>query len=499
MKKLNISDKKTNIIITSVILALALAAGIVVAVDFISFRNYETYFNTDLVDEIQHFVDYSPNLKGTVGAETAIYIKYGAENTVALVKKTEAGNYDTAEKINNGTAAVYGVAGSSQLAAAAATLTSKTITGVPSAEAAVSALKDGTCDVAVVGYAEAKAAISADSSLVISEAEVEAVPSMLILGGTHPNEPAGQIASVVILENVTVERGVLYVITEANRSGYTHTHPQEASPEYYNLTAKDGSERTFKFGSRASNTVDQWPTPDIYSHNPSGQPLSASEVRNLNRAYPGVANGNYTERVAYAITQLIVQNNITITIDLHEASPEYSNINQGVYHQAAEDLTGMASMYAEMEGMEGLLFSQSPRNLHGLTHRELGDYTNTLAYLFETSNASQGKYRGAFTESLIITGDDKLYNIIDASDKADNDKSNNLLYAAPVHINERVARHVCSVKSLALAFNDDGGKERATADGNQRILGELLFSTPSYSDLITSGVSNYLASGVSDK
>ena len=40
-------------------------------------------------------------------------------------------------------------------------------------------------------------------------------------------------------------------------------------------------------------------------HASSGQKLSGSETRNLNRAYPGRPDGTFTEKVAYAITSLI--------------------------------------------------------------------------------------------------------------------------------------------------------------------------------------------------
>lgn len=52
-------------------------------------------------------------------------------------------------------------------------------------------------------------------------------------------------------------------------------------------------------GSRASNPVDQWPDPDVYVHAASGQQLSGSETRNINRAYPGRPDGNPTEQAAF--------------------------------------------------------------------------------------------------------------------------------------------------------------------------------------------------------
>src|SRR5699024_9282682 len=89
----------------------------------------------------------------------------------------------------------------------------------------------------------------------------------------------------------------------------------------------------------------------------------------------------------------------------------------------------------------------SPTELHGLTHRELSDFTNAYVFLAESSNASQGKLRGKFTSDLIITGEDKFYEWADQL---------GLLYAAPVHINERVARHTITVTSIVDAFNNSG-------------------------------------------
>ena len=283
-------------------------------------------------------------------------------------------------------------------------------------------------------------------------------PSLLVLGGTHPNEPSGQVAATVLLENAVVTRGKLFIITEANKSAYTHSHPQEASPYYYSIKTKNGVERIFKFGSRATNTNEQWPVPDIYVHS-SGQKLTANDTKNLNRAYPGSENGTYTERVAYAITNLIKENDITVTIDLHEASPEYNNINSVTAHQRALALAANASLNMELymdiaNDIDGVAISvnESPFTLHGLTHRELGDYTNTLALLCETSNASQGKLRGKFTSDLIVNGQhDKFYQkALELQERENNDK---IVYAAPTTLDERVARHVLTIESIIKGYN----------------------------------------------
>ena len=51
--------------------------------------------------------------------------------------------------------------------------------------------------------------------------------------------------------------------------------------------------------------------------------------------------------------------------------------------------------------MEDLDYSLeiSPPSFRGLTHREWGDYSDTLAILMETANASQGRIRGKTDEA----------------------------------------------------------------------------------------------------
>jgi len=51
----------------------------------------------------------------------------------------------------------------------------------------------------------------------------------------------------------------------------------------------------------------------------------------------------------------------------------------------------------------------SPLNLHGLTHREMGDHTEALAVLMETANPAQGRLRGKTSAELILTGKDRMY------------------------------------------------------------------------------------------
>jgi hypothetical protein len=196
-----------------------------------------------------------------------------------------------------------------------------------------------------------------------------------------------------------------------------------------------------------------------------------------------------------------------MVIDLHEASPEYLTINQCVYHQDAADIwsqmkiNGFRYYNPEADKTQKLNMpaDQSPLNMHGLTHREVGDYTNAYVFLFETSNASQGKIRGAFTEDLIkYSAPDKFYEALVKYDE-EHDTSN--IYGAPVEISERVARHVLSFESVITGFNKIKTTRVVTQTGRDNVgdggvyVGEMILeegTVPSYYDLIKYGVGNYL-------
>lgn len=299
--------------------------------------------------------------------------------------------------------------------------------------------------------------------------------SMLVLGGTHPNEPSGVVSAVALVEYCQPESGTLYVIPRANNSAFTCTDPQEASPLKYYIETQNG-ERWFRFGSRATNPIDQWPDSEIYVHASSGQQLSGSETRNLNRAYPGRADGNLTERVAYAITEFIKDKDITITVDLHEASPEYTTVNAIVAHDNALNLANDSILW-DLEGVIKISAEKSPTNLHGLTHRELGDYTNTLALLMETANASQGRLHGATSSELVVTGEDKFYT------RAAEYGALNVEYGEEgIGITERCARHITALNAFANNYMGDAGTLN---------LGNI----PSYDEIMENGIGFYLADG----
>ena len=223
--------------------------------------------------------------------------------------------------------------------------------------------------------------------------------TMLLLGGTHPTETSGYIASVLVMENAVPEEGTLIVIPRTNKSGFTCTEPQDATPLGVHIETDNGT-RFFRIGCRMTNPVHQWPDPDIYYHN-AGQLLTGKETRNVDRTYPGRTDGNLTEKINYGIVKLIEAENVDVTIDLHEGPPEYPTIDVMIAHQNAMDLAGMTVLNMAFEGLN-IRVDASPLNYHGFSHRELGDHTSTLALLAETANPVQGRLVGHKSEAFIF-------------------------------------------------------------------------------------------------
>lgn len=270
--------------------------------------------------------------------------------------------------------------------------------------------------------------------------------TLLVLGGTHADEPAGYLAAVALVERATVSRGRLIVVPRANASGFSHNVPQEGHPQRFEVRTPSGLIRRFTYGARATNPVHQWPDPQVYTLTRSGQTLSGSETRNLNRAYPGRAVGSLTEQMAFAITELIRHEQVTLAIDLHEASPEYPVVNTIVAHQRAMDLAALASLQLQGDGID-IGLEESPVGLGGLSHREWGDATPALAILMETTNAAQGRLRGRTDATLVVTGQDRFYVLA-----AGRRRLNVPFDEAGWPLAARVGRHLSGISAFASAL-----------------------------------------------
>ncbi len=312
-----------------------------------------------------------------------------------------------------------------------------------------------------------------DSDVYIQDSGVPG-GTVFIMGGTHPNEPSGYMAAVIYLERAKVTKGRLIVMPFANATAMGHNSPQEASPQYFSLDV-DGGTRWFRYGSRATNPVYQWPAPDIYIHSQSGQKLDGGSKSNLNRAYPGVPDDSLTQQVAYGVIQLLNKEKVDLAFDLHEASPEYPVVNAIVAHNRAMELAAMVSMELEMAGIP-MRLEPSPVNFRGLSHREWGDHSDALAILMETGNPSQGRLRGKTDAALAVTGKDKAYLKAAALGRLF------IPYEGDQTLDLRTARHVTSMKMFMDMLGD------VKEGGDVEVEG-----IPSFDDMMERGIGAFLS------
>ncbi len=299
--------------------------------------------------------------------------------------------------------------------------------------------------------------------------------SVFVMGGTHPEEPAGRLAAWLIAEQAVVERGRLIVALSANRSASTATRPSGAYPPDYTIETAFGGQ-TFRMGDRWSNPLDQWPDPEVYIHYPSGQNLAYADVRNLNRAFPGRANGSLTERTCFALMEFIRREQIDVVIDLHEAELQYPVISTVVTHQKGQDLATMVSMTLTDVEQFNIGTEFSPKSLHGLSHREIGDYSQAVSLLFEAPEPFLDATRGITTREQLLTGKDEF--VVRAG-------KHGLLFEKidekgwPIAV--RVGRHTSSVAQVLETWSEDHPGRAVIARG-----------IPRYAEVIRNGVGAYL-------
>jgi predicted deacylase len=262
---------------------------------------------------------------------------------------------------------------------------------VPPGAAAVHDIRPGpgvSATKMLSAYAPGLANTPGDTLVYVLEGK-EPGGTVFVAGGTHGNEIAGILAAVVLVEHAQVLKGRLIVVPHANNSAISDADPERPGPASI-AVATPGGERRFMYGSRRTKLAHQGaPDPAVYRHpNPKAdEDLPGTEARNLNRAYPGVADGTLTQRIAYGIMQLLEREQAAIAFDFHEAGPE-SRLAWMVVANP-KNLETAAAAILELEGL-GLTMKLEPSSetFRGLSHREWGDATKAQAYLFETPSPS---------------------------------------------------------------------------------------------------------------
>jgi len=306
--------------------------------------------------------------------------------------------------------------------------------------------------------------------------------TLMVLGGSHPEEPAGRLAAWLFAENGVMEKGRLIVVLSANRSGTTVTRLGGGYPPDFTIPTKWGG-RKFRLGDRWSNPLDQWPDPEVYIHYPSRDCQAYVDIRNLNRTWPGRANGSLTEKTCYAFMEIIKKERVDIFIDLHEAELQYPVISTIVAHESGEELATFISMnLTDMEGFNmGMEFS--PKNLHGFSHREVGDFSDAISLLFETPEPFLDATRGRTTREQLLTGKDEF--VIKAG-------KHGLLFEKmdesgwPIDI--RVGRHTSAILQTMESWNEEHPDKTL-----------ICRNVPRYAEVIKNGIGFYLHNPIKSK
>ncbi|MEG0864946.1 MAG: deacylase [Clostridia bacterium] len=298
--------------------------------------------------------------------------------------------------------------------------------------------------------------------------------TMLYVGGTHPYEPASSLSAYVMLENIKVEKGRAIIIPQANRSATTLGMLGNAYPTHYEVETEWGTVK-YKNGDRWANPLDSWPDPFTYRHYPSNLQLTYQDIRNVNRCYPGRPNGSLIERVCYAIMEVIRTEKVDISFDAHEAAVMYPVVETFVAHDRALDIAMMASMSLSAEQYY-MKCEASPKTLRGLSHREWGDYSDTLAFLMETPQPFTDWIVGPMTADLQTLGKDEFLGV--ASER----KLTYVAYDADVGcpMKYRVGRHLSGALEV-LKWTASMMPEK-----------EVVVTWPTYAELMENDCGHYL-------
>ncbi len=300
--------------------------------------------------------------------------------------------------------------------------------------------------------------------------------SMFYLGGTHPYEPATTLSAYVMMENLKVEKGRVFVCPHANRSAATVGMLGNAYPKFLHVETPFGP-KAYRIGDRNTSPLDQWPDPFTYVHYPSGQNLDYTDARNLNRTYPGRPDGSLTEQLTYAIMELNRKEKITLFVDSHEASLMYPVVATYVAHDRALDMAMMASM--ELSATEfPMKCEASPKGLRGLSHRDAGDFCDSLVILMETPEPFIDRVAGKITEKLMMDGKDEFLQT--AADHGLLFTDYTIETGCPMW--DRVGRHLSGTLAMIRQMNEflmDPSKE-------------LRVAFPAYPDLKERGLGSFL-------
>ncbi len=315
---------------------------------------------------------------------------------------------------------------------------------------------------------------AADTSVFVLKGRQEGGKALLI-GNTHSNEPEGMLATLIFIEKAVVEKGTLYIIPFFNHSGSRNTRAGDGYPLYFDVPTDWGA-KTFRMGNRDASPLDQWPDPDVYIHYPDRQLLSYIDVRNTNRTWPGRKNGPLMERVTYGAMEIMRREGVDVAVDIHGAETMFPVTNCIVAPDQSIRIATMATLTVKAkEGFDNHV-EPSPTGFRGLSHREIGDYSETLPFLLEAPIPFLDQPTGPKTEALLLEGKDPF--LLKLAEK----KKLFVPYdESGWPLSRRVGQHCSIIQEIFRQFS------RRNPDRAIDVRG-----VPRYAEVVKSGVGHYL-------
>ena len=313
----------------------------------------------------------------------------------------------------------------------------------------------------------------ADTDVFILEGK-EKGGKILFMANTHSNEPASLLTAIIFIENAIVAKGTLIIIPQFNHSGSRNTRPGDGYPLYFHIQTEWG-QKTFRMGNRDASPLDQWPDPDVYIHYPERQLLSFIDVRNTNRTWPGRADGPLMEKVTFAAMELLRKEKVDLALDVHGAETMFPVTNCIVAPEQSVRIATMAALTVKaMEGFDNHV-EPSPQGFRGLSHREIGDYSDTLPFLLEAPIPFLDQPTGPKTEKLLLDGKDPFLLRLAGQKKlfVPYDES-----GWPME--KRVGQHCSVIQEIVKQYS------RKNPDGTI-----FIQNVPRYADVVKNGVGHY--------
>ena len=253
-------------------------------------------------------------------------------------------------------------------------------------------------------YCDGLKGTAADTNVFFLEGKEEG-GKMLVIANTHSNESAAGLTAFVFVENAIVDKGTLIVIPQFNNSGGRNTRAGDGYPLYFEIPTDWGNKK-FRMGNRDASPLEQWPDPDVYVHYPDKQLLSYLDIRNTNRTWPGRPDGSLMEKVTYAAMQILREEKVDMALDVHGAETMYPVTNCIVAPDKSMKIATLTSLTVKAKEKFANHVEPSPLGFRGLSHREIGDYSDTFPFLVEAPIPFLDQPTGPKTTKLLLDGED---------------------------------------------------------------------------------------------